>query len=103
MALNVEKREAGYKAYWVTWGVLLALTALMLVTETASLARTVLVGVLLVAMMVKASLIGAEFMHLRSERPLLVLIVAGTVLFLAAFLFILISFDATRISKMVTS
>lgn len=97
----MENTETGYKAYWVTWGILLALTATMLVAEKVSLGKTALIGLLLVAMMAKASLIGAEFMHLRSEKPLLVLLVVGSILFLGASLFVLISVDAVRISHMV--
>lgn len=63
--------------------------------------RVVVASLLLLAMMAKAALIGAQFMHLRFEKPGLVWAVAGTVLFIAAFLFISISFDALRILHMV--
>lgn len=91
----------GYKSYWVTWGILLAITGVMLMAEFLSRSQTFVVGLLLAAMMVKASLIAGQFMHLRFERPALILAVAGTILFLSAFLFILISFDGLRIREMV--
>lgn len=99
----MENIGGSYKTYWITWAVLLALTASMLAAEKAPLAKNVLIGLLLAAMITKALLIGAEYMHLRSEKRGLVLAVAGTVLFLSTFLIVLISFDATRILKMVTS
>ena len=92
--------EQSYKSNWVIWGVLLAITAIMLFTEASPFSRILVAAGLLTAMMVKASLIGAQFMHLRFEKPGMVWAVAGTVLFLAAFLFILISFDAVRILHM---
>jgi caa(3)-type oxidase subunit IV len=92
---------AGYKGYWITWAILLAFTGLMLLAEVLSLPAAVVVSILLAAMLVKASLIGAQFMHLRSENAALILAVAGTILFFSAFLFILISFDGLRILKMV--
>ena len=93
--------QAGYKGYWVTWGILLAVTGAMLLAEFVSWPKTVVVGFLLLAMMVKASLIGAHFMHLRFEKPGLILAVAGSILFFGLFLFILISFDGLRILDMV--
>ena len=93
--------QTGYKTYWITWGILLAFTAFMLVAEYLPFSKMLVVVLLLVAMMFKASLIGGRFMHLWSERPGLVWAVAGSVLFLSAFLYILISFDGLRILKMV--
>lgn len=93
--------EIGYKKYWITWGILLAFTAFMLVAEYLPFSRTVIVVLLLVAMMFKASLIGGRFMHLSSERAGLVWAVAGTVLFLSAYLFALLVPDGLRILHMV--
>ena len=92
---------ASYKSYWITWGILLAITAVMLLAEVLSLPAAVVVVILLAAMLVKASLIGAQFMHLRFENAALILAVAGSILFFSAFLFILIAFDGLRILKMV--
>ena len=93
--------QTSYKSYWKVWGVLLVITGIMLLAEGSGFSRLVVAVFLLAAMMVKAVLIGAQFMHLRFEKPGLVLALVGTVLFFAAFLFILISFDALRILKMV--
>jgi cytochrome c oxidase subunit IV len=93
--------QASYKSYWVTWGILLAITGAMLMAEFLSWSKTLLVGLLLAAMMAKASLIGGQFMHLRFERPALIWAVAGSILFFSAFLFILIAFDGLRILEMV--
>ena len=90
-----------YKSYWIVWGVLLAITGVMLFAEVSPFSRMFVASLLLVAMMVKAALIGAQFMHLRFEKPGLVWAVAGVALFLAAFLFISIAFDALRIQHMV--
>ncbi|HUL49131.1 MAG TPA: cytochrome C oxidase subunit IV family protein [Gemmatimonadales bacterium] len=79
-----------YRSYWISWGALLALTLLMLATETAPVYRTVAVSLLLVAMLIKAGVIGAWFMHLKFERPALVWSVAGATLLTAAALFGLI-------------
>ena len=92
---------ASYKSYWVTWGILLATTCVMLLAEVLSLPAAFVVGILLAAMLVKATLIGAQFMHLRFENAILIVAVAGTIAFFSAYLFILIAFDGLRILKMV--
>lgn len=99
--MDKTQQQANYKSYWITWGVLLAITAVMLFAEVSPFSRIVVAVLLLAAMAVKALLIGGQFMHLRYEKPGFVLAVAGTVVFLAAFLFILISFDGLRIARMV--
>ena len=92
--------EAGYKGYWITWGIMLVITAIMLAADSLPWSKFAVVGLLLVAMLVKVSLIGGEFMHLRLEKPALIWAVAGAILFFSAFLFILIAFDGLRISRM---
>ena len=92
--------EIGYGIYWITWAVLLALTLLMLATGYVSLPKGFVVLLLLAAMLVKASLIGAHFMHLRFEKLTLVLTVAVGILATATFLFVLIAFDGIRIFKL---
>jgi cytochrome c oxidase subunit IV len=57
-----------YKIYWITWAILLVITVLMLGAETFHLPRLFLILFLLVFMMVKATMIGGNFMHLRFER-----------------------------------
>jgi cytochrome c oxidase subunit IV len=93
--------HAGYKSYWVTWVILLVITGIMLVIDVSPMSKLVVIGLLMAAMIVKAVLIGGQFMHLRFEKPGLVVAVAGSVIFLGTYLFILIVFDALRISHMV--
>lgn len=88
------------KLYMTTWFALLALTVVMLLVDNSPIPRAVLVAVLLIAMLGKASLIGAHFMHLRFERLPLVIMVAVGLLITGAILFVLIAPDAVRISAM---
>jgi len=89
------------KTYWITWAVLLVFTLAMLWADAASLPRLVFVVFMVAAMLTKASIIGANFMHLRSERlPLVVTVVVG-LLVTGAVLFALIAPDAVRIHQMV--
>ena len=66
----------------------------------SSLPKVFVVLLLLGAMLVKASLIGAHFMHLRFEKLSLFLTVAVGILATAAILFLLISFDGIRILRL---
>jgi cytochrome c oxidase subunit IV len=88
------------KTYWTTWAVLLVFTVVMLWADNASLPRSLFVGVMLGAMMAKASIIAANFMHLRSERLALVATVVVGLLVTALILFVLIAPDAARIYQM---
>jgi caa(3)-type oxidase subunit IV len=89
-------RTVRYTLYWIVWGVLLMVTIGMMVTGSAMIPRGLLVGVLLLAMLVKASLIGGYFMHLRFERPALIVAVAAGLLATSAVLFLLIASDGVR-------
>jgi cytochrome c oxidase subunit IV len=89
------------RGYWITWGVLLVFTVAMLWADTASIPRLAFVGFVIVAMLAKASIIGANFMHLRSERAGIVLTVVIGLLVTAAVLYSLIVPDAVRIHEMV--
>ncbi len=90
------------RGYWITWSVLLVFTAVMLWADSASLPRTVFIVFMVAAMLTKASIIGANFMHLRSERlPLLLTVVVG-LLVTSAILYVLIVPDAARIHEMVS-
>jgi caa(3)-type oxidase subunit IV len=88
------------KLYWTTWWVLLALTVVMVVIDSMVMPRSVFVSVLLTAMLVKAALIAAHFMHLRFERRSLALMVVVGLLINGAILFVLIVPDAIRIRAM---
>jgi cytochrome c oxidase subunit IV len=57
-----------YRVYWITWGLLLVITVAMLAAESFHLPRIFLVVFLLAFMMVKAVMIGGNFMHLRFEK-----------------------------------
>ena len=72
----------------------------MLVVDSMEMPRSIFVSVLLTAMLVKASLIGAHFMHLRFERLSLALMVIVGLLVNGAILFALIVPDAIRIRAM---
>ena len=89
------------RGYWITWAVLLAFTVAMLWADTASIPRFAFVAFMVVAMLTKASIIGANFMHLRSERAGIVLTVVVGLLVTATVLYVLIVPDAIRIREMV--
>ena len=89
------------RIYWITWLVLLAFTVVMLWMDSVSIPRSAFVAFMLVAMLTKASIIGANFMHLRFERTSLVLIVALGLLVTGTVLYVLIVPDAVRIHTMV--
>ncbi|MBI4477435.1 MAG: cytochrome C oxidase subunit IV family protein [Acidobacteria bacterium] len=89
-----------HRLYWRTWVALLVLTTVMIVLDGSPLPRRVFVGVLLGAMLVKAALIGAHFMHLRFERGSLAVIVIIGLLITGTLLFVLIAPDAMRIASM---
>ena len=88
------------RVYWITWGVLLAVTGVMLLADGASLPRTTLLAVMLGAMAIKASLIAGNFMHLRQERAGIVLTVIVGLFVLGIVLYALIAPDARRIHTM---
>jgi len=89
------------RGYWITWAVLLVFTLAMLWADTASIPRLAFVAFMVVAMLTKASIIGANFMHLRSERAGIVLTVVIGLLVTATVLYVLIVPDAIRIREMV--
>ena len=93
-------QHRGYRIYWITWGILLAFTLGMLVTGWVALPKWSLVFLLVVGMLVKVSLIGANFMHLRFEKPALVVSVAVGILVTAALLFFLIAVDGVRVLEL---
>ena len=80
-----------YKIYWVTWGILLVITVAMLAAEMFHLPRLFLVLFLLAFMMVKAAMIGGNFMHLRFERSNLAWMVALGILVTSLILYTFIT------------
>jgi cytochrome c oxidase subunit IV len=90
------------RTYWITWAALLVFTMLMLWADGASqsVPRLAFVMFMLGAMLVKATLIGANFMHLRFERASLVITVVVGLLVTGTLLYVLIAPDAARIHGM---
>ena len=88
---------ASYKTYWYTWGVLLVLTLGMILAGGAAISKVWLVALLLAGMLAKATLILANFMHLRFERVGLILTVVIGIVFTALALFFGIAPDGVRI------
>jgi cytochrome c oxidase subunit IV len=89
-----------YRVYWIAWGVLLTLTITMIALDQAPLPHRTFVALMLGVMSIKATLIAAIFMHLRSERwPLVLGVVVGLPVN-AAILYVLIAPDAQRIFGM---
>lgn len=78
--MSEQAKGNAYKLYWITWGVLLVITVLMLAAEKFHMPRWFLVVFLVAFMMVKATMIGGNFMHLRFERRNLTVIVACGIL-----------------------
>ena len=91
------------RVYWITWLVLLGLTLVMLWADAASIPRLAFVIFMIAAMLTKAAIIGANFMHLRFERMALILTVVIGLLVTGATLYVLIAPDALRIHDMVTN
>ena len=88
-----------YRIYRVTWIILLMITVAMLAAEAFHLPRIFLIVFLLAFMMVKAVMIGGNFMHLRYERPSLALMVATGILVTSLILYSFISREAPHIVR----
>jgi cytochrome c oxidase subunit IV len=91
------------KTYWTAWAVLLGITLTMVWADGATIPRMAYLLVMVGAMLLKASIIGGNFMHLRSERLPLVLTVVVGLLVTATVLFALIAPDAMRIHDMTSA
>jgi cytochrome c oxidase subunit IV len=83
-----------YKIYWVTWAILLVITVCMLLAEKLHMPPWVLIVFLLAFMMVKATMIGGTFMHLRFEKANLGVMVACGILVTSLILFTYITPEA---------
>jgi cytochrome c oxidase subunit IV len=62
--------------------------------------REILVGILLAAMLAKATLIAANFMHLKYEKLSVGIAVGVSLLFVGAILFLLMVPDGLRMLRM---
>ena len=88
------------RGYWITWGVLLVITVIMLWLDNAAIGQRVLLMILLVAMAIKATLIAGHFMHLWHEHRGLILTVVVGLFAMGIVLYALIAPDALRIRAM---
>jgi cytochrome c oxidase subunit IV len=88
-----------YKVYWITWGILLVITVAMLAAEMFHLPRWFLVLFLLAFMMVKAAMIGGNFMHLRFERSNLSWVVGLGILLTSLILYTFITPESWHVKE----
>jgi len=86
-----------YRIYWITWVILLVITVAMLLAERFQLPRFFLVVFLLAFMMVKATMIGGNFMHLRYEKRNLSIMVGAGILITSLILFLFIRPEASHV------
>ena len=86
-----------YRVFWQTWGILLALTVVMIFVDVVDLPRGLLLVVLLAAMLTKAFLIGARFMDLMNEKHVVGFAVAFSILFFGAILYLLMIPDGLAV------
>lgn len=86
-----------YRVYWITWALLLAITVAMLAAESFHLPRIFLVVFLLAFMMVKAVMIGGNFMHLRFEKSNLGIMVLCGIMVTSLILFAYIAPEAKSV------
>jgi len=89
------------RLYWFTWAVLLLFTVVMLWADGLALPRLAFVMFMVAAMLTKATIIGANFMHLRHESGWLAATVVVGLLAMGTILYVLIVPDAARIHAMV--
>ena len=88
---------SSYGRFWKTWGILLALTSIMVFVDVMQMPRLVLLVVLLAAMLAKASLIAGRFMDLEHETIAVGISVAFSLLFFGAILYALMAPDSLAI------
>jgi cytochrome c oxidase subunit 4 len=89
--------KSPYRAYWISWAILLTITVGMLVAEALRLPRWFLVVFLLCFMMVKAVMIGANFMHLRYEKRNLAFMVAAGILVTSLILYVFVAQESAHV------
>ena len=86
-----------YGALWKTWGLLLALTVVMVFVDVMGLPRVVLLAILLTAMLTKAFFIATQFMDLKHEKLVVGVSVAFSILFFGLILYALMVPDGVAI------
>jgi cytochrome c oxidase subunit IV len=88
-----------YRIYVVTWVILLIITVAMLAAEAFHLPRIFLVLFLVSFMMVKATMIAGNFMHLRYERRNLAVMVGAGILVTSIILFLFITPESHHVRR----
>ena len=86
-----------YRGYWVLWGVLLAVTLLMIAIEGANLPVALAAVILLFGSAIKATLIIFYYMHLKFEHLSLILTVLVGLFVTSILMFVLPAYDGTHI------
>ena len=89
--------EHPYRGYWYLWGVLLAVTLLMIGIEAANLPATFAVVLLLIGSGIKATLIIFHYMHLKFEHMSLILTILVGLFVTAILMFVLPAYDGGHI------
>jgi caa(3)-type oxidase subunit IV len=92
-----------YRIYWITWVILLVITVAMLGAEKVHMPRWFLVLFLVAFMMVKATMIGGNFMHLRYEHKRMAFMVASGILLTSLILFIFISPESWHVRSLTSA
>jgi caa(3)-type oxidase subunit IV len=92
-----EKAANPYRIYLTTWVTLLIITVAMLAAEKFHMPRWFLVVFLLAFMMVKAVMIGGNFMHLRHEHSRIAVMVAVGILVTSLILFAFLTPEAASV------
>ena len=90
-----------YRIYWITWFFLLLVTLAMLGAEAFHMPRWFLVPFLLAFMMLKAVMIGGNFMHLRFEKRNLAFMVFAGIMVTSLILFLYIAPDSWSVLEKV--
>ena len=86
-----------YRIYWITWVFLLIVTVAMLGAEVFHMPRWFLVPFLLAFMMLKAVMIGGNFMHLRFENRNLAFMVFASIMVTTLILFFYIAPESQHV------
>jgi caa(3)-type oxidase subunit IV len=86
-----------YRIYWITWFLLLVVTVAMLAAEKFHMPRWFLVPFLLAFMMLKAVMIGGNFMHLRFEKRNLAFMVFAGIMVTSLILFLYIAPESKHV------
>lgn len=90
-------RAHPYRIYWITWFFLLLVTLSMLGAEAFHMPRWFLVPFLLTFMMLKAVMIGGNFMHLRFEKRNLAFMVFAGIMVTSLILFLYITPESQHV------